>query len=368
MRKLIKKGIKNPAKVPPFLLNKCNELKSNINYKIYRRRRGIKFQTDLIDKLVSENEEFVLIILDACRFDYFKEEYETYLSGDLSLTWSAGNRTSKWTPNTWGKKYNLDYIAGVSYPVAQEAYEDLPGDFDPQKTFNETIHITHRDDIFSSITAEVVTEVALYHFSNSDRIRAVIHHGFPHEPYIGDTKILPWRVASDELLLKAKEFNFHHKIPEYAVREGYVMGEDLLTFGLTKEEISKLDLEWYHTRERVKDGNITDKELQQAYRDNLRYVLKEVQRLINHLNCTVVISSDHGEHLGEHKNELPDYHHPDYAHPVLREVPWLVVDEQHKDKKDISSINISFEDISGYLADGEKKDTREHLRALGYMR
>ncbi len=67
-------------------------------YERYRRREGIPLQYDFVHDFV-ENDEFLLIILDSCRYDYFGEEYPNYLSGELSRVWSAGNRTPKWTPN-----------------------------------------------------------------------------------------------------------------------------------------------------------------------------------------------------------------------------------------------------------------------------
>lgn len=64
--------------------------------------------------------------------------------------------------------------------------------------------------------------------------------------------------------------------------------------------------------------------LKRAYQNNLKKVLVEVQTLVDRLPDKVVITSDHGELLGE--EEI--YGHPKRAnHFALREVPWLEVEK-----------------------------------------
>lgn len=57
-----------------------------------------------------------------------------------------------------------------------------------------------------------------------------------------------------------------------------------------------------------------------AYRDNLRWALDDIELLLSNINAeTVAISADHGEVFGE----LGLYSHPDVPLPSLRRVPWV---------------------------------------------
>lgn len=56
-------------------------------------------QKHKIDELLKE-KKFRLIILDACRFDYFRKEYADFISGNLEKVWSEGRNTFE-----YAKKY-----------------------------------------------------------------------------------------------------------------------------------------------------------------------------------------------------------------------------------------------------------------------
>lgn len=63
---------------------------------------------------------------------------------------------------------------------------------------------------------------------------------------------------------------------------------------------------------------------QKAYSDNLKEVLRVLPELIDYTDGKVVITADHGEALGE--GGL--YMHPMGVNaPILREVPWFVIEE-----------------------------------------
>lgn len=363
---LIKKGAKNPTKIPPFINNRMQEGKLEMKYGLYRQRHNIPLQQKRVNQLL-ENEEFVLIILDSCRFDHFEQEYQKYIDGDLELIWSAGNRTPKWTPNLWSGQYDIDYIAGVSFPVSKYAYEGREGDFDPDDTFSETIHLSYRDELLSTIPPDILTDVALHHLSQCARKRCVIHYGQPHRPYIGDKKILPWRVKTKALQRVIEQHNIDDKYLPPTANTEYVMGETLLQLGIPKDVVEQIPKERYSVRQRIRDGHLTDEELRVAYRDNLRCVLEQVQKLITYIDCPVVVSSDHGEHLGEFKDELSRYNHPDETHPVLREVPWFVVNDTSKGKNSLSELDFDVDKLIQYTADSSEGTVHDHLEALGYV-
>ena len=70
--------------------------------------------------------------------------------------------------------------------------------------------------------------------------------------------------------------------------------------------------------------------LLEAYRDNLRVALGEVAKLTERLPGKMVVTSDHGELLGEGGK----YEHASLSNdPILLEVPWLEVES----KQDLES-------------------------------
>ena len=76
---------------------------------------------------------------------------------------------------------------------------------------------------------------------------------------------------------------------------------------------------------KIRKGEIDKKKLREAYRDNLRLVLKSVSELVPYLNGKTVITSDHGELLGEYGMFE---HPPNWKVKELRVVPWLEVESK----------------------------------------
>jgi glucan phosphoethanolaminetransferase (alkaline phosphatase superfamily) len=87
--------------------------------------------------------------------------------------------------------------------------------------------------------------------------------------------------------------------------------------------------------------------------------MSEVVRLVERVNCIVVVTADHGEHLGEKGRYL---HEEDSE--VVRKVPWLVVNESEigikSNRKEFDNRYTSH----GYT--GAAEEVEDHLRNLGY--
>lgn len=64
-----------------------------------------------------------------------------------------------------------------------------------------------------------------------------------------------------------------------------------------------------------------NKVLRKAYEENLHWVLKHVSDLISEVNGRIVITSNHGELLGEYGMHF----HMNVSIPRLRIVPWFIV-------------------------------------------
>lgn len=372
---LVKDGIQNPTSVPAYLGTKFADTKLDLKYEAYRRKNNIPRQTESIHGLV-DHDQFVLVILDSCRYDSFERLYPEYLSGSLDRVWSSGNWTRKWMERTWDGTYDLTYISTTPYTF-DYSHEEYNSRYRPSDHLDDVINVIGEEwnPVLSTTPPEPVTDTALRHISETETTRAVVHYMQPHAPYIGDERILQWDLPDDQI----------NRLLEYMTKEdrdlddssrdetGVESGEEgvtvteLVSEDLGYEDERQLQRENYESIDsQFKRGKITSEELREAYKANLQYVLSEVQRLVSYLDCPVVVSADHGEHLGEHFDEVPQLTHPDRTHPILREVPWFTVDEEAKGHHDLSA----FESRKSRSAAGENEvdeDTiTNRLEALGY--
>ena len=114
--------------------------------------------------------------------------------------------------------------------------------------------------------------------------------------------------------------------------------------------------------------------LRKAYLSNLRGVLEEVTGLLRCLSGRVVITADHGEHLGE---SMCYTHTGGSESPYLRDVPWLEIERSAEECQLSAEMS---EDAGQGPGDGQgdgsvrDEDSRmdqekieARLRALGYV-
>jgi hypothetical protein len=122
-------------------------------------------------------------------------------------------------------------------------------------------------------------------------------------------------------------------------------------FGSVSEQ---LDTDIWH---KLRDGQLGEREFWQAYRDNLRWVLDEVRRWVEHVDGRILITSDHGNAKGEWGLWS---HPPGMASPQLRWVPWILVNGK--------GWGVEY-DVVGEppVVGAGETDTEEQLRALGYV-
>jgi len=285
----IKKGFKNPTEVPPHIYDKLSNAYKGVELETYRRYHRIPYQRELITEFV-ESDSFCLIILDACRYDVFDNNIDEYLDGELQLVWGSGRWTGDYAVRTWQKYYQLTYFASI--PVVSDAhFNRIDQDFKPSKHFENLVRCwdSEWDPELGTVPANRVTDCAIQYLLDTDSPQIVVHYAQPHVPYIGDTEILPWEGGSDK--------NIQERL----------------------DDGTQPTIKFY---EMIRKGEISNKKLQKAYEDNLRYALSEVVRLVQRINCPVIITSDHGEHLGEKGRYL---HKTDSN--ILRRVPWFIVDD-----------------------------------------
>ena len=237
--------------------------------------------------LIKEQDWDNLIILDACRFDFFLKEYSAYLSGVLQEVVSPASCTIEWSKKVWLGRYDLTYISG--WPCANSAGIPRMG-YRALDHFPEIVDVWKHgwDDSLGTIPPQSINQAVINHPKKKG---FVIHYMQPHDPYIGETK----------LHVSIGAPNVTHEAMADPGRGG--------GFYRTSKQIDTL----------VKQRGLDY--LKQAYCDNLRLVLQHVKELLPHLEGVTVVTSDHGEIL-----RPQGVAHPcKSGHPTLRQVPWFVV-------------------------------------------
>lgn len=249
-----------------------------------------------------------LIVLDACRYDTFVDAITDYEFGEqLEARTSRGSATREWIRANFGGKQLHDVV----YVDSNGYYARLKDEI------NAEVHKYHLvdNDSFGGISAhpDKVTKTARRFEEEYQNKRLIIHYMQPHQPYFGPTG----------------------ESIEYAV-------------GPMKT---------------VRENNLDNSTVKKAYMENLKIVLNSVQDLLNDLSGRVVISSDHGELLGDQQSPLPFgsyYGHPASLYvPELITVPWLALDagprrDIHEEIPRQDDINIDEDELN------------EKLRELGY--
>lgn len=297
-----------------------------------RRKDSIDRQKPLIHKFI-DNDEFVLVILDACRYDVFNEVYREYFTGELKQVWASGRWTAQYCRRTWTEEYDLTYINSI--PVFSDFYFELRDmDFRPGSHIKKIIHIWDYEWVASLGTTppEEVTNEALRYANTDQPTRIVAHYAQPHVPYIGDKTIDSW------------------SFDEVSLDENAEL-RDILAQDRKRPTQTVLN--------KIRNGKVDEDQLKEVYQSNLEYALAEVERLVHRVDCPVVITGDHGEHLGESGNYL---HEKDSS--VVRRVPWLIVSEDELGIE-LNNMDPSNSHKSG-LHSGSEEEIEERLRNLGY--
>jgi hypothetical protein len=294
---------------PEFLLRAVRDpalvgLGANRTY--YELRRGRRFNPAGTDIFADEDWD-TLVLLDACRHDAYAEL--TPFDGPVETRESKGSASRQFVRGNFADKtlHDVVYVDGNRWFL--KLYEEL----------NCELHAHHdvdRDIADGFVPSpRAVTDAALELHEQYPDKRLLVHYMQPHYPYIAT------EIDGFEL-----------------VREGL--------------------------RETIRHNSLGYDELRAAYRDNLRYVLQDVQRLVAGLDGKTVISSDHGEMLGDRLSPVPVRwvgHPPGIYVDELVSVPWQVVSEGPRrpitpepptrpaDEVDMSEINQSLRDL-GYMS------------------
>ncbi len=254
------------------------------------------------------------VILDACRYDSFESHYREYLDGGSLDKRIGASCTTQWLRTVFQENYpEIVYVSGNPWVNSITAWDG----FEPYTKFGEILDVWKRgwDEEKETVPPEKVTEAAISASQNYPEKRLIIHYLQPHYPYL--SKEIPSNIqmyfdgvdgrngVKNSKLLKFFKF-VNERLERMLGRERFWKFRNYL-------DMKTGYIEEYLWR------NHTEEELKELYEKNLERVLEEAENLLNHLEGKVVITSDHGEALGEDG----DFFHPyGTKNPAVREVPY----------------------------------------------
>ena len=254
----------------------------------------------------------VLVILDACRYDLFQEfapEHPVYDEfSTVRPVYSCASATPEWIPKTFNE--GNDATVAATYYVSCTGYSTLI-DSDRLRGVEEVWSYAV-DPEYGSTRPEAVTNAAIRAYREGDAERFVFHYIPPHAPFL-------------------------HCPGRYDSTGDGAGGTQNVWRGLQAG---------LYDRDRVWED----------YGRNLLRGLDEVETILRNVTGTVVVTSDHGNAIGE----WGIFGHPaNVPVPAVKRVPWAVATGHGRDEY----VTSDDDEIATGLGE---QDLNEHLRALGY--
>lgn len=228
-----------------------------------------------------------LILLDACRYDLFEEVNK--VEGDLEHRISLASATPEFlTENFVGETYH-DTVYVTANPMYRT--QDLDG------VFYDVIDVwrDNWDSERNTVSPEAMAAATTEAQASYPNKRILAHFMQPHYPFIGS-------IAAEIGDHAGSEKTYREVTGEEGGRDNPTVWELLENNKVSKEIV------W------------------EAYKENLELALVEVQHVLAELDGKSVITSDHGNLLGERLYPFGSKvygHPPEVRHEGLCKVPWL---------------------------------------------
>lgn len=314
-------GLKDGYDNPYWWRNRVLEfLIAPIHTRIYPSREG---SIDVMDK-----DWDTLVVLDACRADLFEQHTDTSEFDDYRREISRGSTTLEWVKQNFTCGEFGDTIYITTNPYVSLAAGDV---------FHELVElwVDEFDDELNTVPPDCVAEAAKRVHDEYPDKRVIVHFMQPHHPFITtpDLQFDGWHVT---------EYDGWRDDTE----------EDTSTSGGTE-----IGTPWEALARRV----VNREDVWNAYGENLDVALDAVDSLLHAIDGKVVVTSDHGNMLGERTFPLPLRV---YGHPIgvrnseLVEVPWAVI--QQGDRRTLH------EEETASTGSDDEETVENRLEALGY--
>ena len=276
------------------LLSLASRVTSYVRRETSRRYSELRYAPQLpATDLLAEDWD-TLVVLDACRYDQFEELVE--LNGRLSFRTSPGSCT----PEFLAANFEDETCHDTVYVTANPMYRRVGiGD-----TFHDVVDVWESDwdeDNQTVHPEKMVTATRAAHATYPDK-RILAHFVQPHYPFIGE---------------KGRAL-------EASVGESF-SGVEWIDQDTTDSSGEERNSPW----DLLDEGLLDEAAVREAYDENLRLTVPYVRQLVDAVEGKVVVTSDHGNLLGE---RIAPFSGKTYGHPpetyttALRKVPWFVVE------------------------------------------
>lgn len=226
---------------------------------------------------IYEQDWDLLVVLDACRADALATVAEDFeFLGTPGTTESVGSYSLSWLERNFTKEY-VEEMAQTAMITGNPFTETALSKTEFAR-LEEVWRHTWDEDV-GTIRPRPLTDTAISVARDDDPDRMIVHYMQPHDPFTTHPELQQGRSAS-----------------EWA--------------DATDKSV------WM----RVQAGELPVERARDAYYDELRMVLEDVELLLDNVDAdTAVITADHGEAMGE----SGIYGHaPGVAIDALRVVPW----------------------------------------------
>jgi len=235
--------------------------------------------------LIEAGDWRMLIVLDACRADVFRE-----VTGGGECVQSPGGCTPRWLAAVGPRFASMGAVYFNANPVVTREARRRKLGLDLRDVWRDAWFWVSAGDLrIPSVHPMTVTSAVMRELSTLRGRPIVVHYLQPHSPYIGNPPLAMARWSNGKGLQGAC-----HKLPrpDRAIRRGELTREGLL----------------------------------KAYRGNLLLAWDAARYLAGQVEGPTVITADHGECLCEPEVDGKFGHEDGWRYPVLRRVPWLVID------------------------------------------
>lgn len=279
---------------------------------LYHRRLGLdSYNKNGIN--IFDQDWDNLILLDACRHDFFSE-YKSEFNNEIQSVESRGAATREFiTANFQGSYPDLVIVSANGWYIKSS------------DSINLECHRIY-DCWDNKPSADQVTKAAKVASERHPNKRLLIHYIPPHHPFVGET---------------AKQI-----LPDY------------------QSQLNEAIFE----RIRRGDIDVTQEQIHQCYREEVERAVEHATDLLEQIPGKTVISSDHGEMLGEKADPFPMSwygHMPGLYTDELVTVPW--VESENGERKSIEEGSTRSRINREFIREDREEDTiNERLRDLGY--
>lgn len=275
-----------------------------------------------------EREWDLLIVLDACRWDLFREVAPAFefVPDEFDAVYSPASHSEEWLEVHTEARYRSEMrrtalVSGNINTCWKERFREGWG-------YLDEVWRRGWDDDEGTVPARAVTDATIDYVreraAETPAGRTIAWYFQPHRPFVP----VDWS-------------------------DGFAFER------LTDRD---RDIEQPNEFKLYREGEISRERLWRGYAANLRYVLEEVGVLLRNVDAErAVITADHANLLGE----CGVYEHPrDFPHPALRRVPWVPVTATDERTRVPST---ETEHTADTDADGPSDaEIESRLQALGY--